>query len=298
MVKQRILILGANGMIGHKMYQVLSHKFSDVWALSRKNIDFEPYGSLFVSSKYVKCNDLSNFEDVLSILDSINPDVIINAVGVTIRRGINDLLSYSIRVNSALPHFLGEWVNRKKSKRLIHFSTDCVFSGKSGSYLESTIPDAFDYYGKTKGLGEIITSQCLTLRGSMIGRELEYHTELLEWFLSQKGKTIKGFSNALYSGISTIQMAEYVSKIISDFPEMSGLYNVSSIPISKFNLLQLFKKEFQIDVEIVNDTNYISKKDLISERFYQDLGISIPSWNELVITLKEDSILNKAIYKN
>jgi len=297
-VKQRILILGANGMIGHKMYQVLSHKFSDVWALSRKNMDIEPYGTLFDSSKYVKCNDLSDFEEVQNILNSINPDVIINAVGVTIRRGINDLLSYSVKVNSALPHFLGEWVYGKNSKRLIHFSTDCVFSGKSGSYLESTIPDAYDYYGRTKGLGEVIAPQCLTLRGSMIGRELEYHTELLEWFLSQEGKKIKGFSNALYSGITTIQMAEYVSKIISEFPEMSGLYNVSSIPISKFDLLQLFKKEFQIDVEIENDSNYTSKKDLISERFYQDLDIATPSWNELVNKLKEDSILNKANYKN
>jgi dTDP-4-dehydrorhamnose reductase len=164
--------------------------------------------------------------------------------------------------------------------------------------LESTIPDAHDYYGRTKGLGEIIAPQCLTLRGSMIGRELEYHTELLEWFLSQKSKKINGFSNALYSGITTIQMAEYVSIILSEFPGMSGLYNVSSIPISKFDLLQLFKKEFQIDVDIVNDSNFTSKKDLISKKFYKELGISIPSWNELVIKLKEDSILNKARYKN
>jgi dTDP-4-dehydrorhamnose reductase len=297
-VKIRILILGANGMIGHKMYQILRLKFSDVWALARKNIEIEPYGTLYNPSKYVKCNDLSDFEEVRNILNAVNPDVIINAVGVTIRRGINDLLSYSIRLNSAFPHFLSEWVRGNESKRLIHFSTDCVFSGKDGSYDEKSLPDAYDYYGKTKALGEVLAPQCLTLRGSMIGRELENHTELLEWFLAQKGNTVKGFSNALYSGIPTIQMAEYVSKIISEFPKMTGIYNVSSIPITKFDLLQLLKKEFQIDVEIVNDSNYTSRKDLISERFYQDLGILIPSWDDLVIKLRSDSTLNKANYKN
>jgi dTDP-4-dehydrorhamnose reductase len=131
----------------------------------------------------------------------------------------------------------------------------------------------------------------------LIGRELDYHTELLEWFLNQNGNVIKGFSNALYSGITTIRMAKYVKKIIKNFPLLSGIYNVSSTPISKYELLLLFKQAFGINVEILKDDFYSSKKDLISSRFYTDIKEDIPTWEDLIVELNDDSNLNIDFYK-
>ncbi len=293
----KILILGGNGMIGHKMYQVLSQDFPDTWVILRQKIGDLAAKGVFNQQKVIDKVDLSDLRKLSSILDDLNPDVIINAAGITIRRGINNKISYSILVNSVLPHFLDEWISGKDAKRLIHFSTDCVFSGKSGSYTDEAEPDATDYYGKTKALGEVKTTQTLTLRGSMIGRELENHTELLEWFLAQKGKTIKGFSNVIYSGITTVRMAKLVKMILHQFPLLSGVYNVSSVPISKYDLLLLFRKTFELDVEIEKDESYSSRKDLISENFFQEIGISSPQWTDLITELKADSQLYRDCYK-
>jgi dTDP-4-dehydrorhamnose reductase len=293
----KILILGGNGMIGHKVYQSLRIVYEDTWVLLRQNLKDLEYKDLFDFEKVIDGIDLKEFDRLSSILDNLNPDVIINAAGITLRRGVDLSISNTITINSTLPHFLEEWINEKSSKRLIHFSTDCVFSGKIGAYGENNIPDAVDYYGRTKALGEVTGSQSLTLRGSMIGRELANHTELLEWFLSQKGKTVNGFKNVIYSGITTVKMAEYVTRIVANFPSMSGLYNVSSIPISKYDLLKLFNENFDVQSKILLNEEYYSKKDLISNRFYTETGFNIPEWKDLVIELKENSIINSKYYK-
>lgn len=293
----KIFILGGNGMIGHKIYQTLHKKFEDTWILVRQSLEDLTYKEVFNEEKIIHSVDLKQFDRVTRILDDLDPDIIINAAGITIRRGVDNSISNSITINSALPHFLEEWVTGKGGKRLIHFSTDCVFSGKSGAYKEDSIPDAMDYYGKTKALGEVKGSQTLTLRGSMIGRELANHTELLEWFLSQKGNTVKGFKNVIYSGITTVKMAEYITKIITDFPSMSGLYNVSSVPISKYELLKLFNKNFGVNADILINEDYYSRKDLISERFFKETGFLIPKWEDLAVQLKKDSLLYSKYYK-
>jgi dTDP-4-dehydrorhamnose reductase len=194
-----------------------------------------------------------------------------------------------------LPHFLGSWVKNHNS-RLIHFSTDCVFSGKDGSYDENSQLDAQDTYGKTKGYGEIINENSLTLRGSMIGRELENKTELLEWFLSKKDDKVKGYSNVIYSGITTLQMAYFVKDIIHKFPNLTGLYNVASKPISKYELLILLNKYFNNQCIILKDELYISKKNLIAQKFYFTTNFSIPEWENMIIELKKDSDENYKYY--
>jgi len=294
----KILILGGNGMIGHKMYQELSKDFLETWVLLRKPLFSLPYHRIFNSEKVIDGVDLSDFKLLITKLDEVNPDIIINAAGITIRRGINESIQKSILLNAALPHLLEEWVSGKSGKRLIHFSTDCVFSGKSGSYTEESELDAQDYYGKTKGIGEVKRQQSLTLRASMIGRELDYYTELLEWFLSQNGKTIKGFSNVIYSGITTIRMAKFVKSIIMDYPFLSGVYNISSVPISKYELLKLFKTTFEYDVEIDNDETYKSRKDLVSTKFFNETKFEMPIWQDLVKEMKEDILLFTEFYKN
>ena len=293
----KILILGGNGMIGHKVYQALRIVYDDTWVLLRQKLKDLKYKELFDFEKVIDGIDLKEFDRLSGILDDLNPDIIINAAGITIRRGVDLSISNTITINSVLPHFLEEWICGKRGKRLIHFSTDCVFSGKIGAYSESSIPDAVDYYGQTKALGEVTGYQSLTLRGSMIGRELANHTELLEWFLSQKGKVVSGFKNAIYSGITTVKMAEFVAKIITDFPLMSGLYNVSSHPISKFDLLKLLNENLDACSEILMNEDYHSKKDLISNRFYNETGITIPEWKDLAIQLNKNSIINSKYYK-
>jgi len=292
----KILILGGSGMIGHKMYQIIAEKYPDTWITLRKNLNDYSFNSLFDKKYVIDKTDLSNFNELIIKLNQLQPDVIINASGITIRRGAESVISNTIVINSALPHLLNEWVV-KYNKRLIHFSTDCVFSGSKGNYLEDDFKDAYDIYGRTKGLGEVTDSNnTITLRGSMIGRELENKTELLEWYFSQTGKSIIGFSNVIYAGITTIKMAEIVTILIDKFPNLAGVYNVSSIPISKFELLSLFDSEFKITTGIISNDLIVSNKNLISNKLFSIINIPIPNWNNMVIQLKDDCISNQNLY--
>ena len=285
----RILILGANGMIGHKLYQKISLEYKDTWVTLRNNFNDYSYNFIYDSNKVIDNLDLRDFKKLNLKLNQLKPNLIINACGITIRRGIDNIVSDSILINSALPNFLNEWVINN-NQRLIHFSTDCVFSGKKGNYTEDDIPDANDLYGKTKALGEIKFSiNTITLRGSMIGRELENKTELLEWLLNQKNKRINGFANVIYSGITTTKMAEIVLLLINSYPTLNGLYNISSKSISKFNLLNLLNTTFKTKLDIQEVYTNSSNKNLISDKFFTDINLRQPSWNDLIVELVEDS---------
>jgi dTDP-4-dehydrorhamnose reductase len=297
MKEKKILILGANGMIGHKVYQVLSKYNNDVWVHFRTLVNLDDKSLFHDKSKIIDGLDLSNFKELEVCLNSLMPDIIINAAGITIRRGVNESLFKSILLNSVLPNFLNIWVV-KNNKRLLHFSTDCVFSGKDGSYDENSNLDAQDVYGKTKGLGEVISNNSLTIRGSMIGRELENKTELLEWFLSKKKDIVNGYTNVIYSGITTLQMAYFINEIIFKFPNMNGLFNVASKPITKYDLLILLNKHFNNQSIIIKDETYISKKNLLAQKFYNTTNFCIPEWEDMIIELKKDSDTNYKHYNN
>ena len=292
----KILILGGNGMIGHKMYQTISKIHKDTWVTLRKSLTSYSYSEIYNPEKVIDNIDLINFQTISNQLNKINPDIVVNACGITIRRGIETLKSNSIILNSALPHFLNEWVT-SNNKRLIHFSTDCVFTGAKGDYLDNDNKDAYDLYGSTKSMGEVIDSKyAITLRGSMIGSELENKTELFEWFLKQKSKTIKGFNKVIYSGITTTKMAEIVLKLIDQFPNLSGVYNISSKPISKFELLKLWNNLFDINANIEIDNSYTSNKNLISDNFYRTISMEQPDWVELSSQLNIDNLLHNNLY--
>ena len=292
----RILILGGNGMIGHKMYQTISKIHKDTWVTLRNSLSNYSYSDIYNSEKVIDNIDLINFQIISNQLNKINPDIVINACGITIRRGIEILKSNSIILNSALPHFLNEWVT-SNNKRLIHFSTDCVFTGAKGDYLDNDNKDAYDLYGSTKSMGEVIDSKyAITLRGSMIGSELENKTELFEWFLKQKNKEIKGFNKVIYSGITTTKMAEIVLQLIDQYPKLSGVYNISSKPISKFELLKLWNNLFDIKANIEIDNSYTSNKNLISDNFYRTISMEQPDWVELSSQLNIDNLLHNNLY--
>ena len=287
----RILILGADGMIGHKIAQSLED-FELILA-SRKSISLKSIG--IIKGKMVLHNLITDSLDLL--LDSTTPDIIINCAGITTRRGVEDNIVNTGLLNSELPHKLDSWANLN-SKKLIHFSTDCVFSGNRGNYLDNDFADADDIYGKSKALGEVDSPNTLTLRCSMIGRELYNFTELFEWLLKNKNKKIEGYSNTFYSGITTVRMGIILNQILKKNLNLSGIYNISSTPISKFDLLIKLSNAFNLNVEVKQNTNNKSNKVLISEKFTEITGIYPPNWDDLISEFKEDCEKYKSLYKN
>ena len=287
----KILILGADGMIGHKIAQSLED-FELILA-SRKSISSKSIGIL--KGKMVLHNLITDSLDLL--LDSTTPDIIINCAGITIRRGIESNMVNTRLLNSELPHKLDSWANLN-SKKLIHFSTDCVFSGNKGNYLDNDFADANDIYGKSKAVGEVDSLNTLTIRCSMIGRELYNFTELFEWLKKNKNKKIEGFSNVFYSGITTVRMGMILNQILKKNLNLSGIYNISSTPISKFDLLIKLSNAFNLNVEVKQNTNNKSNKVLISEKFTEITGIYPPNWDDLISEFKEDCEKYKSLYKN
>ena len=288
----RILLLGISGMIGHKLAQILDSDF-DLVGLSRKKVTSKQLG---LKNTNIVYHDLLK-EDIQFILNEINPDIIINCVAITTRRGVEGNVQITKKLNTELPHKLDSWAV-SNSKKLIHFSTDCVFSGNRGNYLENDFTDADDIYGKTKADGEVNSESTLTLRCSIIGRELYNFTELFEWLVENKNKKISGYSRVIYSGITTVRMGKIIKKIIKEYSDLSGIYNISSIPISKFELLTKLSNAFNLNVDINENKNIKSNKVLISRKFTEITGINPPNWDDLIEEFKKDSDKNKSLYKN
>lgn len=245
--------------------------------------------NVFNPAKVVEGVDVVPFEGLEAALNRVMPDAVVNCIGITLRKEQVGDAEYCYEVNGMLPHRLKCWGQRNNA-RIIHFSTDCVFDGSEGHYTETSNPTAKDVYGKSKYLGEITDSNCLTLRGSIIGRELTGKTELLEWALSQRGTQIKGFSKVIYSGVTTNVMAKLVAQILQRPVFLSGLYQISSEPISKYELLQKINVAFGLDTKITEDCSYVSKKDLVSLKLKNEIGFVCPSWDEMIKELVTDKI--------
>ena len=286
----KVLILGADGMIGHKMAQSLSNSNLEINLNSR--VQKEYLEKIFPKSQIYQFNFLK--QDVLELLNKVFPDIVLNAAGITIRRG-SENLENAIKLNSELPYKIDSWCKINK-KRQIHFSTDCVFSGSKGNYLDLDRPDAKDNYGFTKGKGEVNSEHTLTLRSSMIGREVFNKTELLEWVIKNKNNKIKGFENAIYSGVTTLWMSELVLKILNEFPTLNGIYNVSSKPISKFELITKINELFKLNIDIEKDSSISSNKSLNSNKIFSETKFEKPNWDSMLLDLYNDSLKNKSLY--
>ena len=281
----RILILGGSGMLGHQLFKRLS-KSHDVSVTLRRDLASYSSCGLFDTGNSYPQIELSSPEPLSKVLDDFRPGVIVNAAGVLKpgegAAGISSMLD----INSLLPRRLAQVCGRTGT-RLIHMSTDGVFSGKTGGYRESDTADAEDPYGKTKFLGEVCGPGCLTLRTSIIGRELINKTSLLEWLLSQRG-TVKGFSKVIFSGFTTLELARIVDKAIAEFPGASGLYHVSSDPISKKDLITLLKDKLRLPVDIVADSKPSSDLSLDSTRFQSEFGYHPPTWETMIEELAQE----------
>jgi dTDP-4-dehydrorhamnose reductase len=210
---------------------------------------------------------------------------VINAVGLIKQlAGANDALA-AIPINSVLPHRLARLCDLVGA-RLIHISTDCVFSGRKGMYKETDDPDANDLYGRSKFLGEVAYPNTVTLRTSIIGHELSTAHGLVGWFLAQDG-TANGYSRAVFSGLSTVELARIIRDYVIPQPELVGLYHVSSDPINKLDLLRLVAKVYGKTIEIIPSEKVVIDRSLDSTRFRQITGYHPPPWDQLVTAMRD-----------
>lgn len=259
----------------------------DVRTTFRGNfIDFERFG-FYETEKVVGNVDVENFELVKKIFEKVEPDVVINAVGIIKQLPTSKDVVKTLNINSIFPHRLAE-LTRTSKTRLITVSTDCVFNGRKGNYAERDISDAEDLYGKSKNLGEVDVPHCLTLRTSIIGRELQTAHSLVEWFLSNQRGKVRGFSNAVYSGFPTIILAEIIADLIENHKNLHGLYHVSSKPINKFDLLCLLKKYYKVQIEIEQDADFRIDRSLNSDRFRSATGFAPLDWETMIERMAQD----------
>lgn len=282
----KVVVLGATGMLGHKILQVLS-KYFDVTGTVRKELQYFSVPKPLENLKIIGTVNASDFKSVEQALKKTSPDVIINSVGIIKQLPEAHDPIVSISINSLFPHLLEQYC-ANKDIRLIHYSTDCVFSGTNGNYTEEDIPDAIDLYGRSKLLGELIGKNCLTLRTSIIGRELSSSHGLIEWFLSKKGKTVKGYKNAVFSGLTTNAHATILKEIILNYPDLEGLFHLAAEPISKYDLLCLVKNLYNLDVSIEPEYREVSNRSLNGSKFKSATKIIIPCWSEMIKDMYKD----------
>lgn len=284
--KMRVLILGGNGMLGHKLIQILQKKF-EVWTTLRTDLQKFRELELISSEKIISNTVVEDFRSVKKAVEISDPDVIINAIGIIKQLPTSKDVIKILTINSIFPHQLAN-LAQALDKRFITISTDCVFNGRRGNYTEEDVSDAEDLYGKSKNLGEVIGKNCLTLRTSIIGRELESSHSLVEWFLSNRGTKIKGFTNAIYSGFPTVILAKIIADLIENRQDLQGLYQISSNPINKFDLLCLLKKHYRIQIEIEPSADFVIDRSLDSTKFREAMGFVPLDWDAMIKLMAED----------
>jgi len=281
-----VLILGATGMLGHKLLQVLSREHTVIVTVRRNASVFADH-PIFSKINILGNVSADNLETIRIAIDKVNPDVTINCIGIVKQLPAAKDPLQSIAINALFPHQLAQ-ICRQKNTRLIHMSTDCVFSGRKGYYSEEDPSDAEDLYGKTKYLGEIDHPGCLTFRTSMIGRELDTTHGLIEWFMSNEGKTVSGYKNVIFSGLTTLALSEIIADIIANHPRLYGINQVASEPISKYDLLNLVKKTYGMTITIEPDDTIINDRSLNPEKFQKETKIKIPSWEYMIDQMYRD----------
>jgi len=282
-----VMILGGSGMLGHKLWQVFASRFDTYVTLRRGFNSYKQY-RLFDKARSIDHVSAEDFDSVARAIDTVRPAVVVNCIGIVKQaEAAKDPLA-SIEINALFPHRLAKSC-QGRGMRLIHISTDCVFSGRKGNYREGDVPDAEDLYGRTKFLGEVSDEGCLTIRTSMIGQELETSNGLIEWFLSQEDKTISGYKKSVFSGFTTNAFAEVIAGIITKNPELHGVWHVASEPISKFELLSLVKQVYGLNIRIEPDETVVCDRSLNSERFRKVTGFVPPTWHDMIEQMYRDS---------
>lgn len=297
----RVLVIGGMGMLGHKLCQQLPTLGCSVIATVRSSFDPRTrYPGVFDACDIVTNVDVLDSASLYHHLQRIAPQVVVNCVGVIKQKSAAADRYQSTGINSFLPHQLARWCG-ELSSRLIHISTDCVFDGTQGGYRESDPCTATDLYGQSKSLGETEETEpaAITLRTSIIGRELsESGHGLLEWFLQQRGGHARGFRHAIYSGVTTHELARVIARVATEFPALNGVYQVVGQTISKFELLQLANAAFGNPVQMSEETTFRCDRSMIGEKFAAATGYSSPDWATLLSEIAHDKTPYDDWHKN
>jgi dTDP-4-dehydrorhamnose reductase len=281
----KVLVLGGDGMLGHELFRQLrgSH---DARVTLRQPFSAYAAKGLFERGNAFAGVDARAAGRVEAVLEEFRPGAVVNAIGIVKQRPEAEEALASIEVNALLPHRLA-LACRATGARLIHLSTDCVFSGDKGAYREEDHPDPVDLYGRSKLLGEVVDEGALTLRTSMIGLGLYRKTSLVDWFLAQKGR-IQGFRQVIFSGLTTREIARVIGMLLERHPQASGLYHVSAAPISKYEMLVKLREHLRAQLEIAPVDEPRIDRSLDSTRFRRVFAYQPPSWDEMLDDLAQE----------
>jgi len=282
----KVLILGVNGLIGSTIYRVLNET-TDHFVYGTVRHESYKFNTFLGDTKNIYTDiDLLNDNTLTELLLKHRPDTVINCAGLTKHKQNASNVLDVLPINSIFSHKLVKLCGLSGT-RVVHISTDCVFSGKKGNYSETDRSDASDLYGISKYLGEVDYSNAITLRTSTIGHEKKSTAGLLEWFLSQS-HSCKGFNNAIFSGLPTVTLAKIIRDYILNETNLSGLYHVSSAPIDKRSLLEIIAKVYNKNIQIITDDSVVINRSLNGEKFLQATGYLAPPWSELVVEMYTD----------
>lgn len=277
----RIAILGANGMLGHVACGELARSHDVVAIVRRTGNDAMKSSACLPASDLITGVDALDTKRLESVLCDVGPEIVLNCVGLIKQRPEASDTMLAIEINALLPHRLARMCGKIGAK-LVHVSTDCVFSGSRGNYAETDIPDAVDIYGRTKLLGEIAVQPHLTVRTSLIGPQLDGQEGLLEWFRAHRGCAIQGYSRAIFSGLTTKALSRVLDQVFRSHASLSGLYHVASEPISKFELLARLAARLDWPSVIASVDTPALDRTLNGQQFFLATGIQMPTWDEML----------------
>jgi dTDP-4-dehydrorhamnose reductase len=275
-----VLVLGASGMLGNTVFRLFAKSPGFVTKVSLRSSNQLRYFAKDLHDHVICGVDVENVDSLKSLFAKTMPDVVINCIGLVKQIAEADDPLVAIPINALLPHRLAR-LCEVAGARLVHISTDCVFSGTKGMYKESDVSDANDLYGRSKYLGEVNFPHAITLRTSIIGHELSGSQSLVGWFLAQQGE-VKGFRRAIFSGLPTVELALIIRDYVVPRPELHGLYHVSSKAINKYELLRLVAKIYGKSIDIQPDDELVIDRSLDSTLFCKATGYNQKDWTELI----------------
>lgn len=281
----RVLILGASGMLGNAMFRVFSEAADNTVFGSVRSESARRYFPDALKRNILCGVDVDSQDSLARVFGAVRPELVINCVGLVKQLAESDDPLLTIPINSLLPHRLAG-LCRVAGARLVHISTDCVFSGEKGGYVEDDFPDADDLYGRTKLLGEVDYPHAITLRTSIIGHELAGNRSLVNWFLAQE-ESVRGYTRAIFSGLPTVELARLVRDVVVPRPELRGLYHVAADPIAKFDLLRLVADVYGKRIVIEPNDALVIDRSLNPGRFHAATGYSAPPWETMIRTMHE-----------
>jgi dTDP-4-dehydrorhamnose reductase len=276
----RVLVLGASGMLGNAVFRLFAKSPRFLTIGSLRSTSMRSYLAKDLHENVICGVDVENLDSLTALFSKSKPDIVINCIGLVKQLAEADDPLAVIPINSLLPHRLAR-LCEVAGARLVHISTDCVFSGAKGMYTEADISDAKDLYGRSKYIGEVNYPHTITLRTSIIGHELAGSQSLVGWFLAQQN-SVKGFRQAIFSGLPTVELALVIRDYVIPRPELNGLYHVSAKAINKFELLQLIANAYGKSVEIHSDDQLVIDRSLDSTKFRQATNYHPKEWRELV----------------